>query len=254
MHLVIETTDGVRSIAISRPASRNSLSSETLEELTAALRAADESSDVRAVLLQGLPQIFSSGLDLEESLAGKPELFENARAMIEAADSMKKPLIAAVSGPAVGLAVTLLLCCDLVYCSEHALFSMPFTALGEVPSFGLTERLLAECGRHAAAEKLLLSEPITAEQARTLNIVNRVFEEEALLREATARAVRITRLPPLAVIRTKALLKAAARKQAQEQAALEAELCALQNQETESREAHQAFMEGRRPDFSRSSS
>ena len=168
------------------------------------------------------------------------------------ADNVRNPLIAAVNGPAVGLAVTLLMACDLVYCGKHALFSLPFTALGETPLFGITQRLIAECGYHHAAEKLLLSEPITAEQAVALHIANGVFEDEDVLREATARAVRLTRMPPEALIRTKSLLRGILHSDTREQSKKEAEAFNEQLQEPEIVEAHRAFLEGRRPDFSKS--
>ena len=227
--LVIETSDGIRSIAINKPAKRNSLSADTLQELSTALEDADKDPDVRVILIHGLPTIFSAGSDLEEIVAGNK-----------------------ISGPAVGLAVTLLMTCDLVYCGKHALFSLPFTALGETPLFGITQRLVAECGYHHAAEKLLLSEPITAEQAVALHIANGVFEDDEVLRQATARAVRLTRMPPEALIRTKSLLRGILHSDTREQSKKEAEAFNEQLQEPEIVEAHKAFLEGRRPDFSKS--
>ena len=146
--LVIETSDGIRSIAINKHAKRNSLSADTLQELSTALEDADKDTDVRGSLIHGLPTIFSAGSDLEEIVAGNKISagVDNARHLISVADNVRKPLIAAVNGPAVGLAVTLLMACDLVYCGKHALFSLPFTALGETPLFGITQRLIAECG------------------------------------------------------------------------------------------------------------
>ena len=252
--LVIETSDGIRSIAINKPAKRNSLSADTLQELSTALEDADKDPDVRVILIHGLPTIFSAGSDLEEIVAGNKISagVDNARHLISVADNVRKPLIAAVNGPAVGLAVTLLMACDLVYCGKHALFSLPFTALGETPLFGITQRLIAECGYHHAAEKLLLSEPITAEQAVALHIANGVFEDEDVLREATARAVRLTRMPPEALIRTKSLLRGILHSDTREQSKKEAEAFNEQLQEPEIVEAHRAFLEGRRPDFSKS--
>ena len=236
--LVIETSDGIRSIAINKPAKRNSLSADTLQELSTALEDADKDPDVRVILSHGLPTIFSAGSDLEEIVAGNKISagVDNARHLISVADNVRKPLIAAVNGPAVGLAVTLLMACDL----------------GETPLFGITQRLIAECGYHHAAEKLLLSEPITAEQAVALHIANGVFEDEDVLREATARAVRLTRMPPEALIRTKSLLRGILHSDTREQSKKEAEAFNEQLQEPEIVEAHRAFLEGRRPDFSKS--
>ena len=249
MPISVEIAESICSISIRLPEKRNCIDPQTAQEIADALHGADNDDSVRAIILRGTQGLFSAGEDLRASDEREKHLpaFEH---MIETADQVKKPLLAAVSGPAVGLAVTLLMCCDLVYCGRRSLFSLPFTALGEVPLFAVGARLTSECGYRLAAEKLLLSEPISAEQALSMHLVNGIFDDEEVLQQVTARALRLTRLPPQAVIRTKALLKATSRQAMIPQA--EAERKAFQDQSRlpEFSEAKKAFLEGRMPDFS----
>lgn len=249
MNFIIETSAGVRSIAISRPEKRNALSLAMIDELADALLAANADPAVRAVVLQGLPEIFSAGTDLAEA-AASPDRYDREARLLAAADAFEKPLLAAVNGPAVGLAVVVLLACDLVYCGKHALFSLPYTALGETPAHGAACRLAAACGRHLASEKLLLSEPISAEEARELRIVNGIFEDSEVLRQTAARALRLAKLPPEAVKATKTLIRRACERDLEMELVASRAAFGMQQQRPEAAEARSAFLEGRRPDFS----
>ena len=249
MNFVIETSSGVRSIAINRPEKRNTLSLAMMKELANAFAEAQTDNKVRAVVLQGLPEIFSAGADLLEPGTSADRYATEAR-LLAAADALQKPLLAAINGPAVGLAVLLLLSCDLVYCGKRALFSLPFTALGETPSHAASYRLAAACGRHLASEKLLLSEPISAEEAFNLRLVNGVFEDSETVRQTAARALRLAKLPPQALKATKLLIRRAT------EPLLAAELdfakitFEKQANSAEFKTAREAFLEGRRPNFS----
>lgn len=249
MNFVIETSGGVRSIAINRPEKRNTLSLAMVDELAKALSDAQADDKVRAVILQGLPEIFSAGIDLIE--AGEAsDRYEREAKLLAAADALEKPLLASVNGPAVGLAVLLLLSCDLVYCGKRALFSLPFTALGETPSHAAAYRFAAACGRHLASEKLLLSEPISAEEAFNLRLVNGVFEDSETLRQTAARALRLAKLPPQAIKATKALIRRAAEPLLAGELEAAKAAFAAQAAGDEAKAAREAFLEGRKPDFS----
>ena len=249
MNFVIETSSGVRSIAISNPAKRNSLSLEMLDDLAQALKDADGDPTVRVILLQGLPGLFSAGTDYE-ALDGASDYYEREERLLEAIDGLNKPLLAAVNGPAVGMAVIILLACDMVFCGEHALFSLPFSAMGLVPPHGVAESLAACCGQRFAAEKLLLSEPISAEEALRLRLVNAVFPDEAVVRETAARALRLCRLPPHAVRAAKALVRSACRSDLPQARRDALEAHRAQCRTDEASLARAAFLEGRKPDFS----
>ena len=141
----------------------------------------------------------------------------------------------------------------MVYCGEKSLFSVPFTALGLTPEFGLTFSLCEKAGFKKAMEKLLLSEPISAFEALQMGIVTSVFKDEDVLKETLARAARLTVLPPGSLRATKALMRKHQGIAIRE--ALNAEHDALTQrlQSDEVKEACRAFEEGRKPDFSVSS-
>jgi len=120
---------------------------------------------------------------------------------------MRKPVVAAVNGPAIGIGSTMLLHCDLVYAGQSARFQLPFVPLGIVPEFGSTFLLPLLAGYQRAAALLLLGEPFTAEQAREVGMVNEVLPDGEVLARAERAAAALAALPPESVRLTKRLLK-----------------------------------------------
>ena len=125
---------------------------------------------------------------------------------------MTKPLMACVEGPCVGFGTTILYYCDLVYAGTSSLFSLPFTALGLPPRFGVSYLAVAAAGLHKAAEKILLSEPITAQEALQMGMISAVFEDNVVRAQTLARAQRLAKLSPVAVRSSKELLRLAMNK------------------------------------------
>lgn len=247
MTIVTSRRDRVLVLEISRQPKRNTLDAATLRELALALEEAQNDGLTRALAICAQPGLFSAGSDIDELLhdAGQPA----AAALFEAMRACRIPLLACVQGPAVGLAVTLLLYCDLVYCGRSALFSLPFTALGLTPRFGTATRLVHSAGLHKAAEKLLLSEPVSADEALAMGLVSGVYADDAVLAQTMARADRLAKLPPAAVAGTLGLLRALAdggdgRSASREEQAWQQALASGQ-----AHEACRAFLEGRRPEF-----
>lgn len=243
--------DHVLTLEISHPERRNTLDKDMLEALAASFARASNDADVRAVLVVAQPGIFSAGAELAEELKSAPTEGANAAAaaMIDALATCTKPVVACVEGPAVGLAVTLLYYCDLVYAGSRALFSLPSTALGLTPQLGTVYMALSFGGYHKAAEKILLSEPITAEEALAMRLVTGVFPDDQVRAQAEARAERLARLSPAAVQSAKALLRAAVAEPLAASRALEAERYAALRGTPEAQEACTAFLEGRKPSF-----
>ncbi|MDO4937642.1 MAG: enoyl-CoA hydratase-related protein, partial [Sutterellaceae bacterium] len=156
----------ILTVEIARQEKRNALDAAALEALTEVFTQAAQNDDVRVVFLHAQPGIFCAGGDLSEQLKNpSAEPDTPTGRMIEALSACTKPVIACVEGPAVGLAVTMLYYCDMVYAGSRALFSLPFTALGLTPRYGASLLTLMNAGYHKAAEKILLSEPITATEA-----------------------------------------------------------------------------------------
>ena len=129
---------------------------------------------VRAVLLSGTAECFTAGNDVADFLnAPRQPGSSPARALFDTLPNMKKPVVAAVGGPAIGIGTTLLLHCDLVYAAPNARFQLPFVPLGIVPEFGSTFLLPRLAGYQRAAELLLLGQPFTAQKAHEAGIVTR---------------------------------------------------------------------------------
>jgi len=203
-----ETGGGIARIALDRPEKKNAFTSEMYRLLGEALAAADADAAVRAVLLHGTRECFSAGNDIADFL--KPRLRPEdspAAPLFRALPGMRKPVVAAVNGPAIGIGSTMLLHCDLVYAGQSARFQLPFVPLGIVPEFGSTFLLPLLAGHQRAAALLLLGEPFTAEKAREVGMVNEVLPDGEVLARAERAAAALAALPPESIRLTKQLLK-----------------------------------------------
>ena len=249
--IVVETRNRVARIELARPEKKNALTSEMYAMLAAALTAARNDSQVRAILLHGSRDCFTAGNDLSDFLKRKPGEGSAAFALFEVLPVLEKPVVAAVNGPAVGIGTTMLLHCDLVYAAPGARFQLPFVPLGIVPEFGSTLLLPLLAGYQRAAELLLLGQPFTAERAKEAGIVNEIFPAENLLQEAEKAALALAALPPESIRLTKKLMKAGNAKAVAAQIAEEGRLFMERLASPEAKEAMSAFLEKRKPDFSR---
>jgi len=251
--ILTETGEAIARIQIARPERKNAITADMYEALSAALMAAEADASVRVILLHGLPGIFSAGNDLEDFLHRPPQqadapVFRFMAALSGAA----KPVVVAVNGAAVGIGTTLLLHCDLAYCADDSRFSLPFVNLGLCPEFASSLLLPLAAGYHRAAEKLLLGEPASAEEALDMGLVNRILPPAEVLGHARRQCERLAQLAPGALRETKRLLKAGWREAVARTIAEEAGAFGRLLQSVEAREAFSAFLERRPPDFSKS--
>lgn len=249
-HVVAATADRVTTIRLERPEKKNALTVAMYEQLTAALGAAAADSAVRAVVFTGTRDCFSAGNDIADfaranhgGLSPAPLVFLRALATFE------KPVIAAVSGVAIGIGTTLLLHCDLVIAGPTARFRTPFVALGLVPEAASSLLLPRLIGERRAAQLLLLGEQIDAPTALAWGLVNELADDP--LAAALARAHALAALAPSAVRATKALTRRATRDAVLETIDVEGAAFADQLRSPEAMEAIQAFMARRPADFSR---
>ena len=162
-----------------------------------------------------------------------------------------KPVVAAVTGGAIGIGTTMLLHCDFVYVSDEARLAMPFTSLGLVPEFASSLLVPQLMGHRRAAEKLLLGDPFTPEQAVDCGIATAVLPAGEVVNHARRVAERFNHLPPSAVQAAKKLLRAPQREQVLATIRTEGELFAQRLRSPEAMEAFQAFFQKRKPDFSK---
>jgi enoyl-CoA hydratase/carnithine racemase len=244
--------NGVYTIEIARPEKKNAFTMAMYEAMAAALQAATADAAVRAVLITGQPGIFTSGNDLEDFMQRPPQSADSpVFQFMHALAGCDKPVVAAVTGAAIGIGTTMLLHCDLVYVSDEARLAMPFVSLGLVPEFASSLLVPQLMGHVRAAEKLLLGDPFSGADAVELGIANAVLPAGEVANHARRVAERFNALPPGAVRDTKRLMRRSRSAAVQETIAVEAEIFGQRLRSPEAQEAFSAFFQKRKPDFSK---
>lgn len=251
--VTVADSGGVRQICVRRPDKKNALTLAMYTALTAALTGAEDDSAVSVSVIAGSDGCFTAGNDLNDFLAvarGGPAAAKPIMDFLSALVHARKPLVAAVDGPAIGVGSTLLLHCDIVYAAPAARFQFPFLNLGLVPEAASTLLLPRLAGAAKASELLMLGDPFDAATAERLGLVNAVVAADALLDTAMATAARLAAKPQAALRATKALLRGDAAtvwdRVLTEAAAFNACL-----RSPELAEAVAAFKDGRAPDFAK---
>jgi enoyl-CoA hydratase/carnithine racemase len=235
--------NGVASIEMARPEKKNALTEAMYQAMADALIAFQNDAQVRAVLISGQPGIFTSGNDLEDFLQRPPQnsqapVFQFMRALVQC----DKPVVAAVTGPALGIGTTLLLHCDLVFLSDEARLALPFTRLGLVPEFASSWLLPQLMGNVRAAQALLLGDPIGPQDAVDHGLANAVLPAAEVINHARRVAERFQGLPSEAVAASKRLLRRAQRPAVLEAIEAEAQEFAQRLAGTEVRELLSGFL------------
>jgi enoyl-CoA hydratase/carnithine racemase len=247
--LITHFSKGVLHIEFNRPEKKNAITLEMYGLAAKALEQANEDSQVRAVIISGRGDCFTSGNDLMDFLDDANQgMADNVMDFLKAVPNCTKPIIAAVHGHAIGIGTTLLLHCDLVYAEPSALFKMPFVNLGLCPEFASSILLPQLIGHRRAAELLLLGKAIDAETAYQYGLINEVVDNA--VEAAQAQAATLAALPASAIRATKALLHQYDKEQVMEIIQTEGAVFAQCMHSPEAIEAMTAFMERRQPDFS----
>lgn len=251
-HILTTTSDRVLSIRINRPEKKNALTLAMYTAMTEALSAAADDPAVRVVLLTGNEQGFTAGNDISDFVAHPPvDLDSPVMRFLRVLTTFPKPLVAAVNGVAIGIGTTMLLHCDLVYAGEGARFHLPFVDLGLVPEAASSLLLPQLVGRRRAAELLMLATPFDAQRSLTLGLVNAVYPPAEVETVAQAAAQTLASKAPTALRLTKALMMRGMQDAVEDALILEARQFVQQLRSPEAQEAFQAFLERRKPDFSR---
>ncbi len=253
MDILTQIENGVLSIAFNRPEKKNAITAAMYQAMADAITAAEDNTAVRAILISGRPEIFTAGNDLEDFMknttaehAGVPPVYQ----FMHALSHTSKPVVAAVSGAAVGIGTTLLMHCDMVYLADNAKLSMPFTQLGLCPEFASSLIFQQIVGYQRAAEKLMFGEAFSAQEAYEIGFVNKVLPPEELMPYALKQAAKLVALPAASIRATKRLMKsnqqeAIIAKMGEENVHFRTMLTA-----PEAKEAFMAFFQKRKPDFS----
>lgn len=213
-YLSISQKSGVLSLRLNRPDKKNAIDVEMYQALAGAIVGADTNPDIRVIYLSGEGDSFCSGNDLKDFLENTPvDQSAPVFQFLSAISCAEKPIIAAVSGLAVGIGTTMLLHCDLVYADDTAKFMLPFVRLGVCTEAGSSLLLPLLCGKQKATEALLFGEPFSASDAKEMGLVNQVVESDALHETALSKAEMLADQPVKAVLATKRLIKKAYEKQ-----------------------------------------
>jgi enoyl-CoA hydratase/carnithine racemase len=256
MSIKAVTLNGVATIEIARPEKKNALTVAMYQAMADAINAGRADPAVRALLITGQPGIFTSGNDIEDFMQRPPgqgsdgmdsPVFQFMRALI----GCDKPVVAAVTGAAIGIGTTMLLHCDFAYVSDEARLAMPFVGLGLVPEFASSLLLPQLMGQARAAEKLLLGDPFTGSEAVECGLANAVLPAGEVVNHARRVAERFNALPPGAVREAKKLLRAPHAEAVLRTIRSEGELFGKRLRSPEAMEAFQAFFQKRKPDFSK---
>jgi len=210
-HLLVTIEEPIAVITMNRPKVLNALSQAVMGELAAALEACDGDPRVRCAVLWGGPRAFAAGADVREfadQTAG--DMIRSYRFLEwERIRRVATPIIAAVTGYALGGGCELAMACDIIIAAENSQFGQPEINLGVMPGAGGTQRLTRAVGKSRAMEMILTGRPITAQEALAAGLVARVVPAELCLDEAKALAREIASKPPLAVrIAKEAILQA----------------------------------------------
>jgi enoyl-CoA hydratase/carnithine racemase len=236
---------------LNRPEARNALSPELMEELAAAVEQFDADPEIRCVVIAGSDEVFAAGADInalrertfEESLRHPASAFWRRLA------ACRTPLIAAVSGFALGGGCELALLCDLIVASETAELGQPEITLGIIPGGGGTQRLARVIGKQRAMELVLTGRRIDAAEAARLGLVNEVAGPGEWLERALELAQRIARRPPIATRLAKQAVLAAEETTLSAGLEQERRLYELSMATEDRLEGMDAFLEKRKPDF-----
>jgi enoyl-CoA hydratase/carnithine racemase len=243
---------GVMTITFNRLDKKNSITSTMYAAMADAVEQARTDASVKVVVFQGHETIFSAGNDIGDFLNQPPSTKESAVfRFLRGIASFEKPVLAAVAGPAVGIGTTMLFHCDLVYAGDNAAFSMPFVNLGLCPEAASSLLAPRMFGYHRAAEALLLGEPFFAEAAQEVGLVNRVVPPTEVNGYVQAQARKLAAKPLSSLIETKRLMKGGDQQEVLQKMDEEGQSFGRMLREPAAREAFGAFMEKRKPDFSK---
>ena len=238
-------------VQLNRPKELNALNLQLMLELKKALAQLDEQDEVRCIIITGNQQAFAAGADIKQMESKGPidllkidqfETWDQIR-------KTKKPIIAAVSGFALGGGCELAMTCDMIIASETAKFGQPEIKIGIMPGAGGTQRLTRAVGKVNAMEMVLTGKFIGAEEAKNMGLVNRVVPEELYLDEAVKLAKEIALMSPIAIRLAKESVNKAFESGLQEGLFFERKNFYMTFASNDQKEGMSAFVEKRRPDF-----
>jgi enoyl-CoA hydratase len=250
-NVIVEKDDTVAVVTLNRPQALNALSYGLVKDLSLAMQALDQDLEVRVIIVTGSEKVFAAGADIKEMAERGPfdERVQERLAYRDKINKINKPVIAAVSGFALGGGCELAMSCDIIIASETARFGQPEVNLGIIPGSGGTQRLTHVLGKHRAMELVLTGDMLTASEAERLGLVNRIVPVELLLEEAKNVAKKIAAKPPLAIKAAKEAVLKSANLPLDEGLEFERKSFYLLFASEDRTEGMKAFLEKRKPEF-----
>ncbi len=253
--LIYEKRECVGIVTLNRPDRLNALSFKLKEEVSALFDEMEKDDEVRVVILTGGEKAFSAGADIKErsqiQLSQSEFYFaqKKSQALYNQIEEFQKPVIAAISGVAVGGGCELALACDLRMASETARFGFPEVKLGVIPAAGGTQRLPRLIGATRAKEIIFTGEPIDAHEAYRLGLVNKVVPVDRLMEEAMALALKLAQNPPLSLKYAKRAINVGGQLDMASALDYEVHCAAIPYASEDRKEGMRAFVEKRKPVF-----
>jgi enoyl-CoA hydratase len=245
----------IATVRLNRPEKKNSLNAQMRQEMERLLRQVAENSNIRAVILTGGEEIFCAGADISEmtGTASAESSYKHAREfqiLFDQVESLPQPVIAAVSGWALGGGCELALACDFRIASESARFGLPEIKIGAFPGGGGTQRLSRLIGTAKAKEMILIGDPISAQEAQATGLVMKVVAKASLMDEANELAAKLAALPRLALQASKMLINRSQEVDLATGLEFEARTFGGIAHTHDLAEGTKAFLEKRKPNFS----
>jgi enoyl-CoA hydratase/carnithine racemase len=252
--ILYEKKDRIGTITLNRPKSMNSLSSELFRELDHVLTEIDRDDDVKVVILTGSEKFFAAGADIAEIGTIKTSLdahrfLKDAQAVFNRIEDLEKPVIAAISGLALGGGCELTLACDLRIAADNTTFGQPEIKIGVIPGAGGTQRLPRIVGFTKAKELLYTGDFIDAQEAYRIGLLNKVVPVASLMDEARKMALKIARQPGVALTATKLAVNGGRNMDIKSAMAYEARCFEILFSTEDQKEGMKAFIEKRKPVF-----
>jgi enoyl-CoA hydratase len=251
-NIIVDIEGPIGLITLNRPKVLNALNHELMAEVVAALEEFDRNEEIRVSIITGNEKAFAAGADIKE-MSGESTvsiMLKNNFATWDKIRLIKKPIIAAVSGFALGGGCELAMACDLIISSETAQFGQPEINLGIIPGAGGTQRLTRALGKHKAMEMILTGSMMSANEAKAYGLVNKVVPAELYLEEAKKMALEIAKKSPLAVRLAKESIMKTYDAHIAEGLEFERKNFYMLFSSQDQKEGMQAFLEKRQPAFS----
>lgn len=246
-----ESADGVTILTLNRPKALNALSPELMDQLIAHVQAADEDEAVRCLIITGGPRVFAAGADIKAMAEASPMHMQQQRTIAkwQKIHDCRKPIIAAVSGYALGGGCELAMMCDMIVASETAQFGQPEINIGIIPGAGGTQRLAAAVGPYRAMEMVLTGRNMNVQEAFAAGLVNRIAPVDGLLDEARRLAAEIAARPPLAVQLAKEAVRYGVETTVRDGMEIERRNFYMLFSSEDQKEGMRAFIEKRKPKY-----